>query len=176
MTDIEINNLVFDSRKIEQNDVFFAQKGYTVDGHLYINKAIELGATVIICQELPQDIKIGITYLQVAAVDTCLAIMAANFYENPSSKMRLIGITGTNGKTTIASLLYQLFKKAGYKVGLLSTVKILVDDQEHKATHTTPDSLSINYYLNKMIDAGVGYCFMEEFSWNPPKKNARIGF
>ena len=93
MTDIEINNLVFDSRKIEQNDVFFAQKGYTVDGHLYINKAIELGATVIICQELPQDIKIGITYLQVAAVDTCLAIMAANFYENPSSKMRLIGIT-----------------------------------------------------------------------------------
>ena len=161
MTDIEINNLVFDSRKIEQNDVFFAQKGYTVDGHLYINKAIELGATVIICQELPQDIKTGITYLQVAAVDTCLAIMAANFYENPSSKMRLIGITGTNGKTTIASLLYQLFKKAGYKVGLLSTVKILVDDQEHKATHTTPDSLSINYYLNKMIDAGVGYCFME---------------
>jgi UDP-N-acetylmuramoyl-L-alanyl-D-glutamate--2,6-diaminopimelate ligase len=160
-TNIEIHNLVFDSRKIEQNDVFFAQKGYSVDGHLYIDKAIELGAIAIICEDLPQEIKAGITYLQVAAVNEALAIMAANFYGNPSTKMMLVGVTGTNGKTTIASLLYQLFKKAGYSVGLLSTVKILVDDQEYKATHTTPDSLTINSYLNKMMIANVAYCFME---------------
>lgn len=159
--DIEINNLVFDSRKIEPNDVFVAQKGYTVDGHLYINKAIELGAKAIICEDVPKDIKHGITYVQVTAANTALAIMASNFYGNPSIKMVLIGVTGTNGKTTIASLLYQLFKKAGYKVGLLSTVKILVDDQAYKATHTTPDSLMINSYLDKMVAAGVAYCFME---------------
>jgi len=159
--DIEINNLVFDSRKIKPNDVFVAQKGYTVDGHLYINKAIELGAKAIICEDVPKDIKHGITYVKVTAANTALAIMASNFYGNPSIKMVLIGVTGTNGKTTIASLLYQLFKKAGYKVGLLSTVKILVDDQEYKATHTTPDSLMINSYLDKMVAAGVAYCFME---------------
>ena len=160
-TNIEMHNLVFDSRKIEQNDVFFAQKGYSVDGHLFIDKAIELGAIAIICEDLPQEIKTGITYLQVADVNEALAIMAANFYGNPSTKMVLVGVTGTNGKTTIASLLYQLFKKAGYSVGLLSTVKILVDDQEYKATHTTPDSLTINSYLNKMMIANVAYCFME---------------
>ena len=160
-TNIEIHNLVFDSRKIEQNDVFFAQKGYSVDGHLFIDNAIELGAIAIICEDLPQEIKTGITYLQVADVNEALAIMAANFYGNPSTKMVLVGVTGTNGKTTIASLLYQLFKKAGYSVGLLSTVKILVDDQEYKATHTTPDSLTINSYLNKMMIANVAYCFME---------------
>ena len=160
-TNIEMHNLVFDSRKIEENDVFFAQKGYSVDGHLFIDKAIELGAIAIICEDLPQEIKTGITYLQVADVNEALAIMAANFYGNPSTKMVLVGVTGTNGKTTIASLLYQLFKKAGYSVGLLSTVKILVDDQEYKATHTTPDSLTINSYLNKMMIANVAYCFME---------------
>jgi UDP-N-acetylmuramoyl-L-alanyl-D-glutamate--2,6-diaminopimelate ligase len=160
-TNIEMHNLVFDSRKIEQNDVFFAQKGYSVDGHLFIDNAIELGAIAIICEDLPQEIKTGITYLQVADVNEALAIMAANFYGNPSTKMVLVGVTGTNGKTTIASLLYQLFKKAGYSVGLLSTVKILVDDQEYKATHTTPDSLTINSYLNKMMIANVAYCFME---------------
>jgi len=97
----------------------------------------------------------------VVDANTALAVMASNFYENPSSKIPLIGVTGTNGKTTIASLLYQLFKKAGYKVGLLSTVKVLVDDVEFKATHTTPDSITINGYLDKMIDAGVDFCFME---------------
>ena len=107
------------------------------------------------------DKKTGITYIEVADANVALAIMASNFYENPSKKMPLVGVTGTNGKTTIASLLYQLFKKAGYKVGLLSTVKILVDDVEFKATHTTPDSVTINSYLDKMIDAGVDYCFME---------------
>ncbi len=133
----------------------------TVDGHLYIEKAISLGVIAVVCEDFPTDKKVGVTYIQVADANVALAIMASNFYDNPSKKMPLVGVTGTNGKTTIASLLYQLFKKAGYKVGLLSTVKILVDETEFKATHTTPDSVSINSYLDKMIDAGVDYCFME---------------
>jgi UDP-N-acetylmuramoyl-L-alanyl-D-glutamate--2,6-diaminopimelate ligase len=160
-TDIEINNIVFDSRKVKENDVFVAQKGVTVDGHLYIEKALSLEAIAIICEDFPADKKAGITYIQVVDANKALAIMASNFYGNPSSKMPLIGVTGTNGKTTIASLLYQLFKKAGYKVGLLSTVKILVNNLEFKATHTTPDSVTINSYLDKMIEEGVDFCFME---------------
>ncbi|WP_392348483.1 UDP-N-acetylmuramoyl-L-alanyl-D-glutamate--2,6-diaminopimelate ligase [uncultured Polaribacter sp.] len=160
-TNVAVKNLVFDSRKIENEDIFIAQKGVSVDGHLYINKAIDLGATVIVCEDFPETQKDEITYVQVVDANTALAVMASNFYDNPSSKIPLIGITGTNGKTTIASLLYQLFKMAGYKVGLLSTVKVLVDDVEFKATHTTPDSITINGYLDKMIDAGVDFCFME---------------
>jgi UDP-N-acetylmuramoyl-L-alanyl-D-glutamate--2,6-diaminopimelate ligase len=160
-TNVAVKNLVFDSRKIENNDVFIAQKGVSVDGHLYIEKAIHLGAIVIICEDFPEAQKEGITYVQVVNANAALAIMASNFYDNPSSKMPLVGVTGTNGKTTIASLLYQLFKKAGYKVGLLSTVKILVDEVAYKATHTTPDSVTINSYLDKMVAAGVDFCFME---------------
>jgi UDP-N-acetylmuramoyl-L-alanyl-D-glutamate--2,6-diaminopimelate ligase len=161
LTNIEINNIVFDSRKVEKGTVFIAQKGAAVDGHLFINKAIELGAVAVICEDLLEEKKQGVTYIQVPCVNSALAIMAANFYNNPSKKIPLVGVTGTNGKTTIASLLYQLFKKAGYKVGLLSTVKIMVDEIEFKATHTTPDSITINYYLDEMIEAGVDYCFME---------------
>ena len=122
---------------------------------------MSLGACVIVCQDLPASKNKTVSYIQVNDTNIALAIMASNFYNNPSTKFPLVGVTGTNGKTTIASLLYQLFKKAGYKVGLLSTVKIIVDDTEFKATHTTPDSISINSYLNKMIDNGVDYCFME---------------
>ena len=160
-TNVDVKNLVFDSRKVENNDVFIAQKGVSVDGYLYIDKAINLGAKVIVCEDFPEDKKERITYIQVEDANIALAIMASNFYDNPSKKLPLVGVTGTNGKTTIASLLYQLFKKAGYKVGLLSTVKILVDETEFKATHTTPDSVTINSYLDKMIDAGVDFCFME---------------
>jgi UDP-N-acetylmuramoyl-L-alanyl-D-glutamate--2,6-diaminopimelate ligase len=160
-TEIAVNQLHFDSRKIEQNDVFVAIRGTISDGHDFIEKAIGLGATAIICDTLPENIINGITYVCVKDTNSALAFMSANYYDNPSQKLKLIGITGTNGKTTIASLLYQLFKKAGFKVGLLSTVKIMVDDIEHKATHTTPDSITINYFLNKMIDSGVEYCFME---------------
>ena len=156
-----MHQVAFDSRKIEKNDVFVAQKGAALDGHLYIDKAISLGAMTIVCEDIPEDKKEGVTYLQVEDANIALAIMSANFYDNPSRKIPLIGITGTNGKTTIASLLYQLFKKAGYKVGLLSTVIIKVDETEFKATHTTPDSVTINRYLDAMIDAGVDYCFME---------------
>ncbi len=158
---IDVSNVVFDSRKVVSNAVFIAQKGVAVDGHLYINKAIDLGAIAIVCENVPTEKKQGVTYIKVNDANVALAIMASNFYDNPSSKIPLVGVTGTNGKTTIASLLYQLFKKSGYKVGLLSTVKILVDDVEYKATHTTPDSVTINSYLDKMIDAGVDYCFME---------------
>jgi UDP-N-acetylmuramoyl-L-alanyl-D-glutamate--2,6-diaminopimelate ligase len=160
-TEIAIQKLHFDSRKIEANDAFVAIRGTISDGHDFIEKAIGLGATAVICDTLPENLVNGVTYVCVKDTNAALAFMAANFYDNPSRKLELIGITGTNGKTTIASLLYQLFKKAGFKVGLLSTVKILVDNEEYKATHTTPDSITINYFLNEMIAAGVEYCFME---------------
>ena len=160
-TDIAINKMEFDSRKIEANDVFVAIRGTISDGHDFIETAIWNGAIAVVCDTLPETITKGITYIQVKDTNKALAYMAANYFGNPSQKLKLVGITGTNGKTTIASLLYQLFKKAGFKVGLLSTVKIMVDDIEYKATHTTPDSITINHYLKEMIDAGVEYCFME---------------
>ena len=160
-TDIAINKMDFDSRNIVDNDVFVAIRGTISNGHDYIGKAIELGAIAIVCDTLPENLVDGITYVQVKDTNKALAYMAANYYGNPSEKLKLVGITGTNGKTTIASLLYQLYKKAGFKVGLLSTVKIMIDDVEYKATHTTPDSITINHYLNEMVDAGVQYCFME---------------
>jgi UDP-N-acetylmuramoyl-L-alanyl-D-glutamate--2,6-diaminopimelate ligase len=160
-TDIAIQKIDFDSRKIEENDVFIAIRGTLSDGHDYIQKAIQLGATAIICDTLPENIEKGITYIRVKDTNSALAFMAANYFESPSEKLKLVGVTGTNGKTTIASLLFQLFQKAGFKVGLLSTVKIMVDETEYKATHTTPDSITINHYLNEMIEAGVTYCFME---------------
>ena len=160
-TEISIGRIQFDSRKIEQNDVFVAIRGTLSDGHDFISKAIELGALAIVCDCLPEHVIDKVTYIQVSDTNTALATIAANYYGNPSRKIRLVGITGTNGKTTIASLLYQLYKKAGYKVGLLSTVKIMVNELEYKATHTTPDSISINYYLAEMVKAEVDYCFME---------------
>lgn len=160
-TEIAVNKIEFDSRKITENDVFVAIRGTVSNGHDFIEKAINLGAIAVICDELPEVIVMGVTYIQVKDTNSALAFMANNYYDNPSSKLKLVGITGTNGKTTVASLLYQLFKKAGYKVGLLSTVKIMVNEVEHKATHTTPDSLTINYYLNEMVALGCDYCFME---------------
>ena len=160
-TDITISKIEFDSRKIELNDVFVAIRGTLSDGHDYIEKALSLGAIAVICEEFPNVIVNGVTYIKVKDANEALAFLAANYYENPSENIRLVGVTGTNGKTTIASLLYQLFKKAGYKVGLLSTVKIMVDEQEFKATHTTPDSLTINKYLDLMVQEGCEFCFME---------------
>ena len=160
-TDIAINKIEFDSRKIGANDAFVAIRGTISNGHDYIETAIWNGAIAIIFDTLPENITHGITYIQVKDTNKALAFMAANYFGNPSEKLKLVGITGTNGKTTIASLLYQLFKKAGFKVGLLSTVKILVDEVEYKATHTTPDSITINHYLREMVEAGVEYCFME---------------
>ncbi len=160
-TNILVRNIHFNSRNVAINDVFVAVKGSLTDGHQYIESAIQQGAIAVICQELPNVIKTGITYVKVDDSSAALAIMASNFYGNPSENLKLVGVTGTNGKTTIASLLYQLFKKAGFKVGLLSTVKVMVDNQEFPATHTTPDSLTINRYLKLMNDEGVEFCFME---------------
>lgn len=151
----------FDSRKVSNNDVFVAQKGWQVDGHNFIEMAISKGAAVVVCEEIPTVIQEEVTYIKVPNSSVALAIMASNFYGNPSSKLKLIGITGTNGKTTVATLLYELFLKAGEKVGLLSTVKVMVNDKEFKATHTTPDSIAINSHLAKMVSEGVEYCFME---------------
>ena len=160
-TDMTIRKIDFDSRKIAAKDAFIAIRGTVSDGHDFIDKAIHQGAIAIVCEVFPENIASGVTYIKVKDANTALAFMAANYYENPSQNLKLIGITGTNGKTTVASLLYPLFKKAGFKVGLLSTVKILVDEKEYKATHTTPDSITINHYLREMIDEGVEYCFME---------------
>lgn len=160
-TEISIQAIDFDSRKIGPNNLFVAIRGTQSDGHHYIEKAVQQGATAIVCESFPAVIEEGVTYIQVKDTNSALAFIAANYYGYPSQSLSLVGITGTNGKTTIASLLYQLFKKAGFKVGLLSTVKIMVDDKEHKATHTTPDSITINKYLRDMLDQGVTHCFME---------------
>ena len=160
-TNLEISQIDFDSRAVKEGSLFVAQKGVSVDGHLFIDKAIQLGATSVICEVLPEKKQDNITFIQVDDSNTSLAIIASNFYDNPSSKLKLIGVTGTNGKTTIASLLYQLHKKAGFKVGLLSTVQILVDTIAYESTHTTPDSVTINNYLNQMVVQGVTHCFME---------------
>ena len=160
-TNVKVAQVDFDSRKVVKDSLFVAQKGISVDGHLYIDKAISLGATTIICEELPIHLEANITFIQVEDSSKTLAIIASNFYDNPSSKLKLIGVTGTNGKTTVASLLYQLLKKSGYKTGLLSTVQILVDTTVFNATHTTPDSVTINSYLHQMVLLGVDYCFME---------------
>jgi UDP-N-acetylmuramoyl-L-alanyl-D-glutamate--2,6-diaminopimelate ligase len=160
-TNVEVHAIEFDSRKVVKDTLFVAQKGQISDGHQFIDKSIGLGATVIVCEDLPSNLNEAITYIQVEDSNLALAMIASSFYEHPSSKLKLIGVTGTNGKTTIASLLYTLFQKAGYKTGLLSTVKILVDTKLYEATHTTPNSVLINHYLNEMIKAGVDYCFME---------------
>jgi UDP-N-acetylmuramoyl-L-alanyl-D-glutamate--2,6-diaminopimelate ligase len=160
-TAVAFRELQFDSRKVGLDDVFIAIKGTQSDGHQFIKKAINQGALAVVCQQMPKEIINGITYLQVQDSQQALAIMASHFYGNPSRELQLVGVTGTNGKTTIATLLYTLFTSAGYKVGLLSTIKVIIGATEHAATHTTPDSLAINKYLRQMVDAGVAYCFME---------------
>lgn len=160
-TDVYINTLVFDSLKINEGDAFIAIKGVVTNGHNYIAEVIKKGAAVIVCEDLPTTLNEKVTYIVVNNTKESLAIMADNFFDNPSQKLKLIGITGTNGKTTVATLLFNQFKNAGYKTGLLSTVKIMIDNQEISATHTTPDSITINNYLRMMVDKGVMFCFME---------------
>lgn len=160
-TDVVVNSIQYDSRKVEKNDLFVAIKGVHSDGYSFIEKAIENGVSVIVAETLPEHKIENITYVEVQSSSSALAFMAANFYQHPSENLRLIGVTGTNGKTTVASLLYNLFKAAGYKVGLISTVKIMVDNTSHSTSHTTPDSLVINSYLQQMNNVGVEFCFME---------------
>lgn len=160
----DIKQIVFDSRKVEQGSLFVAVRGTQTDGHDYINTAIEKGAVAILAEELPQEVKEGITYLEVKDSSVALGIVAANFYGNPSSKLKMVAITGTNGKTTTVTLLYKLFRSLGYHTGLLSTVRNLINDEEIAATHTTPDAVQLNALLAQMVKAGCGYCFMEASS------------
>jgi len=160
-TTCDIASVQFDSREVQKSDAFVAIKGTITDGHKYIDAVVKAGARAIICEELPATMVDDVTYVQVESGNQALALMASNYYGTPSKNLKLVGVTGTNGKTTVSSLLYQLFKKAGYKVGLLSTIKIMVDDVEFPTKHTTPDALVINKHLKLMNDAGVEYCFME---------------
>ena len=159
--DRSVAAIQYDSRSVKQDTIFVAIKGGVFDGHEFIFKAIDQGAVVIVCEDLPKTIQKNITYIEVESSARALTIMASNYYENPSKNLKLIGITGTNGKTTVATLLYELYKRAGYKVGLISTVKIMVDHEEFPTRHTTPDSLLINSYLSQMNTQGVEFCFME---------------
>jgi len=156
-----VNTVCFDSRLVGKDDVFVAIRGTVTDGHRYIEQAIASGANTIVCEALPDKMLDGVTYVEVQNGNQALALMASNYYNTPSKNLKLIGVTGTNGKTTICSLLYQLFRKAGYKVGLISTIRIMVDETEYPASHTTPDVLSINKHLSLMNEAGVEFCFME---------------
>ncbi len=160
-TDMQIENIQFDSRKVEAGSLFVATKGTAADGHQYITTAIENGAVAIVCEDLPADLDPNITYIKVENSSDALGKMASAWYGFPSSKMTLVGVTGTNGKTTIATLLYQLFRKLGHKSGLLSTVCNYVDEVAVEATHTTPDALALNELLAQMVDAGCEYAFME---------------
>ena len=163
-TDVIIEAIQFDSRKVSTGSIFVAVSGTQVDGHQYIDVSIEKGAKAIVCEILPPDLTQGITYVQVKNTAKSLGIMASNFYDNPSSKLKLVAITGTNGKTTNATLLWKLFRSLGYKTGLLSTVENQIDGLVVEATHTTPDPLQLNQLLDKMVSAGCTHCFMEASS------------
>lgn len=157
----EVAGVAFDSRKVLPGFLFVAIKGRQSDGHQFIEKAIELGATVIVCEKLPEAVSDKATFVNVKSSSKALGIIASNFYDNPSGKLKLVGVTGTNGKTTVATLLFKLFSSLDYKVGLLSTVVNKIVDKEIPATHTTPDPIQINELLIKMLEAGCTHCFME---------------
>ena len=160
-TNVAVSSITFDSRKVKKDSLFIAVKGTAVDGHNFITQAIETGAIAIVCEEIPTTQLENITYVKVKNANYALGIIAANFYDNPSQKLKLVGVTGTNGKTTTVTLLYNLFKSLGYTVGLLSTVKNKINNEELVATHTTPDAISLNELLNKMLEKGCQYVFME---------------
>ena len=160
-TDVTVTGVCFDSRKAKQGSVFVAQKGTNSDGHAYIEQVIQEGVSVVVCQDMPTDVRSSVCYIQVESSDEALGLLACNWNDNPSKKLKLIGVTGTNGKTTIATLLYDVFRTFGHKVGLLSTVSYHINDAVFPATHTTPDALAINELLSKMVDAGCEYAFME---------------
>ena len=160
-TDVNIVDVCFDSRSVREGSLFIAIRGTQVDGHDFIYTVVEKGAVAIVCEQLPETLLTGITYVKVSNSALALAQIAANYYENPSEKLKLVGVTGTNGKTTTVTLLFNLFRGLGYSVGLLSTVKNQINEQIIPATHTTPDPIQLNAMLSAMVDAGCEYAFME---------------
>lgn len=160
-TDISINSLCIDSRQAGPGSLFIARKGLTVDAHQFIPSVIEQGAAAIVCETLPETISKEVTYVCVDDCDLALGVIASNFYDKPSGSLILCGVTGTNGKTSVASLLYQLFTELGYGTGLISTVNVMINGRELEVTHTTPDAIQLNQLLHKMTLAGCTYCFME---------------
>lgn len=163
-TNMTVENIVFDSRKVVKESLFVAIPGTTMDGHEFIEQAIEKGARSIVCERMPGQLQESVTYIQVKDAHATLGILASNFFDNPSTKLKLVGITGTNGKTTVATLSHRLFMALGKKAGLLSTVNVMIGKNEHPASHTTPDPVSLNAYLKQMVDEGCEYCFMEASS------------
>ncbi|MFH1004971.1 MAG: UDP-N-acetylmuramoyl-L-alanyl-D-glutamate--2,6-diaminopimelate ligase [Bacteroidota bacterium] len=158
---ISIASICSDSRKAETNSLFIATCGTQNDGHEFIKQAIIAGAVAVVCEEFPSHIDKNVTYIKVNDSNESLGIIASNFFDNPSEKLKIIGITGTNGKTTVATLLYYLFLSLGYNVGLLSTIVYRINEKTFRATHTTPDAIQINQLLMQMVNAGCEYCFME---------------
>ncbi|MBW7951167.1 MAG: UDP-N-acetylmuramoyl-L-alanyl-D-glutamate--2,6-diaminopimelate ligase, partial [Chitinophagaceae bacterium] len=160
-TDIDVNDIQIDSRNVKQGSVFIAIKGEKTDGHKFFDKVIEQGVVAIICEALPKKILDNITYVQVENTHEAVAYLANNFYNEPSKKFKLIGVTGTNGKTTVATVLYKLFTQLGYKCGLISTVQNMVGETVIPATHTTPDAISLNKLFKQMADENCTHVFME---------------
>jgi UDP-N-acetylmuramoyl-L-alanyl-D-glutamate--2,6-diaminopimelate ligase len=160
-TNVAITSITFDSRKVQKDGLFIAIRGAKADGHHYMEDVATKGVVAIVCEEFPETINERIAYVKVKDSHAALGMIASNFYGNPSSGLKLVGVTGTNGKTTTVTLLYNLFRSMGYKTGLLSTVRNLINNEEIEATHTTPDAISLNKLLAQMVDAGCSYCFME---------------
>ena len=171
--DPQIGALEYDSRKIKAGDCFFAVRGTQSDGHNYIASAIESGAVAVVCQELPQQLNEGVSYIVVEDSNKAMADMAAAFYDYPSEELELVGVTGTNGKTTVATLLCDLFQLLGHKAGLISTVVYRVGEREIASTHTTPDAIRLNAMLREMVDEGCDYCFMEVSSHSVVQERIR---
>jgi UDP-N-acetylmuramoyl-L-alanyl-D-glutamate--2,6-diaminopimelate ligase len=159
--DILISGITYDSREVKHGSLFFAVKGTRVDGHNFISQVIEKGAVVIVCENIPASINDGVTYIKVADSSYSSGTIASNWFGNPSKKLKLVGITGTNGKTTTVTLLFNLFRELGYHTGLLSTILNRIDDEIIPSTHTTPDAIQLNFLLNHMVEQGCSYCFME---------------
>ena len=157
----KIVGIAFNTREVKKDYLFVAQRGTKFDGHNFVNQAIDKGAVCVVVEQLPDRINPNVCYLQVPSSDYALGVLASNFYDNPSEKLNLVGITGTNGKTTTATLLYRLFSNLGFKCGLLSTVENKIDVTTIQSTHTTPDAVQINQLLLQMVDEGCEYCFME---------------
>lgn len=168
--EVEIKEVNIDSRQVREGDFFMAMRGTQTDGHAYIASAIEKGAVAVLCEDLPEQLNDGVTYIQVKESEDAVGKLATTFYGDPTSKMKLVGVTGTNGKTTIATLLYNTFRYFGYKVGLVSTVCNYIDDEAVPTEHTTPDPITLNRLLGKMADCGCKYAFMEVSSHSIDQK------